>query len=118
MRRITLCLLLLATTVLIVLPACGGRKVERETTIIRETAPSSLPSDRTVSQPPPAPPEETRGVAPSREHTWVPGYWAWNNGWVWHPGRWELPPQRATAWVPGQWVHTPSGWAWQPGYWQ
>jgi hypothetical protein len=118
MKRTTLFLLIVATTVLVVLSACGRREVRRETTIIREQAPSPSTGRVMVSQPPPAPREETRSVAPSSAHTWVPGYWSWENGWIWNPGHWEVPPRHTTAWVPGQWRSTDRGWVWQPEYWQ
>ena len=118
MKRTTLLLLFLASAVLVALPACGRREVTRETTVIKEPQPSTPDAQVIVQQPPPAPREEVRGVAPTQGYVWVPGYWTWSNGWVWNPGRWELPPQRTTTWVPGQWVQTASGWVWRPGRWQ
>jgi len=85
-----------------------------EAIIIREGRP--LP-EITVRQPPPPPREESR-LAPPPSQVWVPGYWAWNNDWVWVEGRAERPPERMAAWVPGQWTPRGDTWIWRPGHWE
>lgn len=71
-----------------------------------------------VTQEPPPPRQEVIGVAPTAEHVWVKGYWAFQNRrWVWMPGHWELRPRAGATWVPGHWDHTARGWVWFPGHW-
>lgn len=86
-----------------------------ESIIIRQGSP--LP-EITVQQPPPAPREERRIAPPSPEQVWVPGYWTWNNDWVWVPGRVEKPPERMATWVSGQWSQRGDAWVWRPGHWE
>jgi hypothetical protein len=71
-----------------------------------------------VGQAPPAPREEVVVEAPSPRHVWVPGYWAWHDGWFWEPGRWVLRPHPAAVWVPGRWDHRGRGWVWSSGHWR
>jgi len=47
--------------------------------------PQSALSD---SVPSPPAPEEVIPVAPGPDYYWAPGYWGWNDGWVWIGGRW------------------------------
>lgn len=56
--------------------------------------------------------------APSPRHVWVPGYWAWHDGWFWEPGRWVLRPYPGAVWVPGYWGHRGHGWVWFSGHWR
>jgi len=49
--------------------------------------------------------EEVMVPAPSPQHIWIPGYWAWNGRWVWEPGYWViLSPCSYAQWVPGRGV--------------
>ena len=67
---------------------------------------------------PPPPNEEVMIPAPSYQHVWVQGHWAWNGGWVWAPGYWVIPPRPHAVWVSGHWRHHPHGWVWGPGHWR
>jgi len=87
----------------------------REKTITIERAPAP---EMTVPQPPPPPRAEVQLPPPAPTSIWVPGYWTWNNGWVWVQGRWEQPPEHRVTWVPGQWVQQGNAWVWRPGYWE
>ena len=81
--------------------------VVREPVIIRDTPP------------PPPPRMEVIATAPSPQHVWVPGYWAWrDDDWAWQTGHWELRPYPDALWVPGQWVATANGWRWKDGQWR
>jgi len=48
--------------------------------------PGLAPADQA---PPPAP-EEVIPVAPGPDYYWTPGYWDWNDGWIWIGGGWGL----------------------------
>jgi hypothetical protein len=87
----------------------------REKTITIERTPAPAV---TVPQPPPPPRAEVQMPPPTPTAIWVPGYWTWNNDWVWVQGHWEQPPERRVTLVPGQWVQQGNGWAWRPGYWE
>gem|GEM_PF-6751292 len=59
----------------------------------------------TASAEPPPVREEVMVPAPSPQHIWIPGYWAWNGRWVWEPGYWViLSPCSYAQWVPGRGV--------------
>ena len=68
---------------------------------------------------PPAVIVEVRGVAPSSDHVWIPGYHAWRGGdYVWVPGHWDRGPHPRAVWVNGQWKHHGDGWYWVDGHWK
>jgi len=98
---------------------------EKGITTHQETIAQSLPAparlsitESIASQPPPPPRPEIIPLAPLPSSIWVPGYWAWNNGWQWVAGHWAQPPQGTSTWVPGQWVPQGQRWVWHPGRWQ
>jgi hypothetical protein len=86
--------------------------------------------ERTVMPPPRV---EVIPVAPSPDHHWVPGHWAWRGGWVWVPGQHfrgvvaampaevvEVVPARpspAHYWVKGHHLWEGGRWAWHGGIW-
>jgi len=113
---------LLALAVLVLISACSREQVVVERDTRRETRPPtpavSPTPEVSVRQPPPPPRAEVRPPQPSPTHVWIPGYWIWDNGWVWIQGRWERPPERAVTWVPGQWVQRSGVWVWRSGYWE
>ena len=78
--------------------------------------PQEPPMMATVEPPPMR--EEVLVPAPSAQHVWIQGYWAWNGRWVWHPGYWVIPPRPYAKWVPGHWRRHPGGWSWVPGNWR
>jgi hypothetical protein len=66
------------------------------------------------------PPErvEVMAVAPSPNHLWIRGHWAWQGGgWAWMPGHWEV-RQVGHEWVPGHWQHHGNGSYWVEGHWR
>ena len=72
-----------------------------------------------VPSPPPAPPAEVIGVAPSHRHAWVPGFHRWDGkAYVWVPGHFALKPRARAVWVPGHWERNPHGWYWVDGHWR
>lgn len=127
MRPIAVSLRLVASTMLLLVsayiiatatPSLGDVTktiTTHEAIIIRQGTP--LP-EITVRQPPPPPREEMRVSPPSQGQIWVPGYWTWNNDWVWVEGRLENPPERMATWVPGQWNNRGDAWVWRPGHWE
>lgn len=138
MRRLAIVLTLLlvsACTITVVTPWLGEAIAQstatttREKTVMIETTPT-LTRERTITiestpapgmlvpQPPPPPRAEVQVPPPTSTYVWAPGYWTWNNGWVWIPGRWELPPERMVTWVPGQWAQLGHTWVWRPGHWE
>ena len=76
---------------------------------------------KTVSYIPTAPPANIDTgpniAAPSREHTWIPGYWYWTEPrYVWRPGYW-MPLRPRWTWVPPHHRWTPCGYVYVGGYW-
>ena len=66
--------------------------------------PSSYDAEVRVEIAPPAPQLEVQSVAPSRQHVWIPGHWAWRMGrYVWVPGFWDL-ARVGQVWVRAHWV--------------
>lgn len=71
-----------------------------------------------VMQAPPAVQQEVPTSRPSADHTWVAGYWRWqNNQYMWVPGHWEVPPRTGAVWVPPRWQPEGSSWRFYEGYW-
>jgi hypothetical protein len=66
------------------------------------------PPMTTNVEPPPVR-EEVMVPAPSPQHVWIQGHWAWNGRWVWQPGYWVIPPRPYAKWVPGHWRRQPGG---------
>ncbi len=68
------------------------------------------------------PPPESLDVgpstpAPSDDHFYAPGHWAYQaDQFVWQPGCW-LPIRPDWVWVPPTYVWTPYGCVFRPGYW-
>jgi hypothetical protein len=120
MKRTMVLCALLASASLVLVSACTYESVERQTSreVVTPVPPASPTPQVIVRQPPPPPREEMRTTSPSSESVWVPGYWRWDNGWVWIQGRWESPPERMATWVPGYWVQQGNTWVWYPGRWQ
>lgn len=71
-----------------------------------------------VRVPPPAVRIEVRGAAPSPDHVWIAGHWAWEGRWVWVSGRWAVPPRGHGRWEPGRWERRRRGWVWIEGRWR
>jgi len=72
----------------------------------------------TANVEPPPLREEFIVPAPSLQHVWIQGHWAWHGRWVWEPGYWVIPPRPYAQWVPGHWRHQLGGWVWVPGHWR
>jgi len=54
--------------------------------------------------------------APSRNHSWMPGSWAWRDSrYLWRPGYWDL-ARPDWVWVPSHYVRTPRGYIYVDGY--
>ena len=72
-----------------------------------------------VPDPPPSPPVEVIGVAPSHRYAWVPGFHRWDGkAYVWVPGHWAVKPPSRAKWVPGHWERHQRGWYWVEGLWR
>src|SRR5258707_492976 len=61
---------------------------------------------------PPPPKVEVVPIVPGPEYVWIPGYWAWNGGWVWIGGRWVIRPHIGAIWVAPHWARHPRGYVW------
>src|SRR5262249_61903096 len=68
-----------------------------------------------VSGYPPPPQYEEVIVRPG--YLWIGGHWAWNGGWVWAPGYYEV-ERPGYLWVGGVWTTHGGGSHWVPGYWR
>jgi hypothetical protein len=67
---------------------------------------------------PPRPRVEVRPVAPSPDHMWIDGHWAWRGRrHVWVGGHWMTPPSTGYAWVPARWVNEGGAWIFYEGHW-
>lgn len=78
------------------------------------------PKPLVVTQPPPAPRIEEPSPAPSAEHVWRDGFWAWNGDgatYGWTPGEWVLPPNTAYVYVPPTYGLIDGSWNYRPGFW-
>lgn len=68
---------------------------------------------------PPPPQAEVIIAAPSPAYAWLPGYWNWQNRWVWIPGRWALPPRPGMVWEGHRWImHPGNRWQMHHGGWR
>jgi hypothetical protein len=55
-------------------------------------------------------------AAPSADHAWLPGSWAWQqNRYAWRPGYWAI-GQSDWNWIPARYVWTPRGYVFVDGY--
>jgi hypothetical protein len=77
--------------------------------------------------PPPPPParQEVVMVRPAeRSAVWVRGYYAYDGHdgrserYVWVPGHWEAPPERANAFVEPHWTQRGHSYVYVQGYWR
>ena len=77
------------------------------------------PIDVQMETPPPPPQYEVEPMAPSAQHAWIPGYWAWQpgQGHVWVRGHHEL-RQVGRTWQPAHWVRWGRHWRYTPGHWR
>jgi hypothetical protein len=68
---------------------------------------------------PPAERIEVVSVAPSSEHVWVAGHWAWrNNNYEWEPGRWVRAESGHREWIAGHYEQDSRGWFYVEGRWR
>jgi hypothetical protein len=71
-----------------------------------------------VTVAPPPVRAEVRPVAPSPNHIWIPGHWAWRNGaHVWYGGHYAMPPSAGYHWVQARWVNQGGRWTFFEGHW-
>lgn len=71
-----------------------------------------------VNVAPPPPRVEVRPMAPSPNHVWIGGHWAWrNNAHVWLPGHYMLPPGGGYHWEQARWVNEGGRWVYFEGHW-
>jgi hypothetical protein len=72
--------------------------------------------------PPPLPPParaDSQSAAPSAEHVWVRGCWAWTtSGYTWTAGAWVLRPSANAAWVAPHWDMRGRHHIFVGGYWR
>jgi hypothetical protein len=66
---------------------------------------------------PPLIPVYAQPIAPGYGYIWTPGYWAYDDGWVWVDGAWVEPPYVGALWTPGYWGWGGAAYIWYPGYW-
>jgi hypothetical protein len=75
-----------------------------------------------VDSPPPAPtsqPQELVPAQPSPGSIWIAGHYSYTgSGYVWEPGRWEMPPAGAQRWMPPAWVRQGNGYVYVRGHWE
>ncbi len=68
---------------------------------------------------PPPPREERRSIAPSPNHTWIEGHWAWRGGrHAWMPGHWAMAPGAGYVWEQARWVNQGGHWSFYEGHWR
>jgi WXXGXW repeat (2 copies) len=84
--------------------------------VVRVAEPGVPVGAEIVTLAPPAEQLEVVGLAPSPNHLWIRGHWAWHGRWVWEPGFWEV-MRPGHRWLEGHWVAHRHGWAWVPGRW-
>ncbi|MBI4911305.1 MAG: YXWGXW repeat-containing protein [Acidobacteria bacterium] len=107
---------ILPVLLLIAAPACLVRGPRGGVAVV---APVPVASVHYVDREPPPPRYERMPSAPSGDHVWVEGYWAWEaRAYVWVPGRFLLPPRPRAVWVPGRWARHARGWHWTEGRWR
>ena len=77
------------------------------------------PIDVQMEAPPPPPQYEVEPMAPSAQHAWIPGHWAWQpgQGHVWVRGHHEI-RQVGRTWQPAHWVRWGRHWRYTPGHWR
>jgi hypothetical protein len=116
-------------------PAASPSKDEGATIFAKASVGAS--TQGRAAPPPPVERVEYPGRAPSREHTWMKGYWRWDTGgvrYVWEPGHWMVqfapsappapryeepgrPPSERHVWVRGYHKWTGHEWIWINGHW-
>jgi WXXGXW repeat (2 copies) len=105
MRAIALLRTVAALAVLTFSTACMATAQPRGVVYVRQGPPRAL--------------VDVRGVAPSRAHVWIPGFYAWRGGgYVWVAGRYDVIRPGFRRYEPGRWRHTRSGWYWTDGRWR
>jgi hypothetical protein len=76
-----------------------------------------VPGVRVEVAPPPLRVEQ-RGFAPSPNHIWINGHWAWRYGrHEWVGGHWALPPGAGYRWEDARWVNEGGRWVFFEGHW-
>jgi hypothetical protein len=80
-----------------------------ETTVRREVV---------VTEAPPALRVEEPVASPGPDYEWVPGFWSWDNHWVWNAGKWTVRPHQHALYQPGHWAHRSDGYVWIEGRWR
>ena len=72
-----------------------------------------------VTEPPPAPLQDTIVAAPGPGFVWIGGSWAWGGGhWHWDSGHWARPPHPGAVWVPHRYYSRHGRQVWVHGGWR
>jgi hypothetical protein len=62
--------------------------------------------------------QEVRPAAPSANHIWIDGHWAWRGGQhTWVQGVWAMPPAVGYVWVPARWENVGGEYVFYEGHW-
>lgn len=87
--------------------------------VVMAVAPNGATTSYVVLQAPPAPqPPQAIPMQPSSQHTWIAGYWTWqNNRYEWMAGRWEVPPFAGARWENPRTVNEGGAFRFYEGRW-
>jgi len=86
-------------------------------TLMPAAATAAVSVSISVNLAPPMLPVYMQPAPPADDFLWMPGYWAYDDGYFWVPGTWVMAPQRGYLWTPGYWSWDNGLYYWHRGYW-